>query len=200
MAEPIHFHFDFSSPYAYIASTKIDAIAAKHGREVAWHPMLLGVAFKAMGMQMLASIPMKGAYSIRDFDRSARFHGVAYRHPSTFPIATVAAARAFLWLDARDTAAARHLGHALFRAYFVDDVNIVDAATVVALAAAQGIDADEITAGMSDPAIKERLKNEVDAAIAAGVFGSPFIFVDGEPFWGVDRLDQVDRWLSWGGF
>jgi 2-hydroxychromene-2-carboxylate isomerase len=82
----------------------------------------------------------------------------------------------------------------------VDDVNISDANVVVALAAAQGVDPAEITAGMNDPAIKERLKNEVDAAIAAGVFGSPFIFVDGEPFWGVDRLDQVDRWLSWGGF
>lgn len=200
MADPIHFHFDFSSPYAYIASTKIDALAAKHGREVVWHPMLLGVAFKAMGMQMLASIPMKGEYSIRDFSRSARFHGVAYHHPATFPIATVGAARAFLWLDARDPAAARRLGHALFRAYFADGVNIGDANEVVAIAAAQGLDPAEVTAGMGDPAVKERLKNEVDAAIAAGVFGSPFFFVDGEPFWGADRLDQLERWLAWGGF
>ena len=53
---------------------------------------------------------------------------------------------------------------------------------------------------MADPRIKERLKAQTQAAIERGVFGSPFIFVDGEPFWGADRLPQVEAWLSKGGW
>jgi 2-hydroxychromene-2-carboxylate isomerase len=200
VSDPIHFHFDFSSPYAYIASRKVDALAAKHGREVLWHPMLLGVAFKAMGATPIADVPLKGAYSLGDFARSARFHGVPYRQPTPFPVATVSAARAFLWLDARDPVAAKRLAAALFEAYFVEGLNISQVEVVVATAVRQGLAADEITAGMSDPAIKERLKAEVDAALSAGVFGTPFFFVDGEPFWGADRLEHIDRWLAEGGF
>jgi 2-hydroxychromene-2-carboxylate isomerase len=200
VADPIRFHFDFSSPYSYIASREIDALGAKHGREVVWRPMLLGAAFKAMGATPIAEVPLKGVYSIRDFARSARFHGAAYRHPTPFPVSTVSAARVFLWLDARDPAAAKGLAAALFEAYFVEGLNISIADVVVAVAARQGLDAASVTAAMSDPAIKEALKAEVDAALAAGVFGAPYFFVDGEPFWGADRLDQMDRWLAQGGF
>ena len=55
-------------------------------------------------------------------------------------------------------------------------------------------------AAVQDPAIKARLKEETDRSIERGVFGSPFIFVDDEPFWGADRLDQVERWLATGGW
>lgn len=200
MADPIRFHFDFSSPYAYIASREIDALAAKHGRQVVWRPMLLGAAFKAMGAMPIAEVPLKGVYSIREFARSARFHGAPYRQPTPFPVSTVSAARVFLWLDARDPVAAKRLAAAFFEAYFVESLNISLADVVVAVAVRQGLAADEVTAAMSNPAIKDALKAEVDAALAAGVFGSPFFFVDGEPFWGADRLDQMDRWLAQGGF
>ena len=200
MADPIRFHFDFSSPYSYIASREIDALAAKHGREVVWRPMLLGAAFKAMGAMPISEVPLKGAYSIREFARSARFRGAPYRQPTPFPVSTVSAARVFLWLDARDPAAAKRLAAAFFEAYFVEGLNISLADVVVAVAVGQGLDAAAVTAAMSDPAMKEALKAEVDAALAAGVFGAPFFFVDGEPFWGADRLDQMDRWLAEGGF
>ena len=68
------------------------------------------------------------------------------------------------------------------------------------IAEALGENRAHVLAAMADPAVKERLKNEVDAALAKGVFGSPYIIVDGEPFWGNDRLDQVDAWLTTGGF
>jgi len=200
VADPIRFHFDFSSPYSYIASREIDALGAKHGREVVWRPMLLGAAFKAMGATPIAEVPLKGVYSIRDFARSARFHGAPYRHPTPFPVSTVSAARVFMWLDARDPVAAKRLAAALFDAYFAEGLNISIADVVVAVAGRQGLDAAAVTAAMSDPAIKEALKAEVDAALAAGVFGAPYFFVDGEPFWGADRLDQMDRWLAQGGF
>ena len=53
---------------------------------------------------------------------------------------------------------------------------------------------------INDPAIKDALKREVEQAIGRGAFGSPFVFVDGEPFWGLDRFDQIERWLATGGF
>src|SRR5690606_28310302 len=86
MSAPIDFYFDFSSPYGYLASTRIDAIAARHGRSVDWHPILLGAVFKATGGAPLASIPLKGPYSERDMARSARLMEVPFRLPSRFPI------------------------------------------------------------------------------------------------------------------
>jgi 2-hydroxychromene-2-carboxylate isomerase len=62
------------------------------------------------------------------------------------------------------------------------------------------LDKGEVSQALNDPAVKERLRIEVDAAIERGVFGSPYIVIDGEPFWGADRLDQVERWLATGGW
>ena len=67
-------------------------------------------------------------------------------------------------------------------------------------AADVGLDRQQVLEVIADPAMKEKLKTETQAAIAAGVFGSPYIVVDGEPFWGFDRLDQIDRWLKTGGW
>ena len=201
MPAAIEFYFDLSSPYGYLAAQRIDALAAKHGRSVDWRPVLLGVMFKATGMAPLTEIPLKGDYSRRDFARSARFHGIAgFRMPTRFPVPTQAPARIVLWVKARDPALAGRVAKALFRAYFVDDVDISDPDTAAAVAAKEGVDAAAARAAIDDPAIKDALKAEVAAAIARGVFGSPFIFVDGEPFWGLDRFEQIERWLATGGF
>ncbi len=200
MPAPIDFYFDFSSPYGYFASHKIDALAAKHGREVKWRPYLLGVAFKTTGGAPLPSIPVKGPYHLRDMLRTAKYLGVKYRHPSVFPIASVAPSRAFYWLDAKDARRAKELAKALYAAYFLDDVDISSADNVVSVAAKSGLNADEVRTGIADQATKDRTKTEVDKAIAIGAFGSPHIVVDGEPFWGSDRLDQIDKWLATGGW
>jgi 2-hydroxychromene-2-carboxylate isomerase len=200
MPGPIDFYFDFSSPYGYIASTKIDAIAAKYGRETTWRPFLLGPAFKATGMQPLPFIPIKGDYAKRDMARNARFHGVPYRHPTNFPIAAVAPARAFYWLNAKTPARAKELAAALYSAYFVDDIDISNAENVLAVAAKIGFAADEVRSGINDQAVKDLTRKRAEEAIAIGAFGSPYIVVDGEPFWGSDRLDQVEKWLATGGF
>ncbi len=201
MSEPIDFYFDFSSPYGYLAAQKIDALAAKYGRTVDWRPLLLGVVFKETGMAPLTQVPLKGPYSQRDFARSARFHGISgFRMPSKFPIASQAPARIVLWQKARDPALAIRVAKALYRAYFVDDVDISNPDAAAAVAAKEGADAAGARAAVDDPAIKDALKREVDQAIARGAFGSPFIVVDGEPFWGLDRFDQIERWLATGGF
>jgi 2-hydroxychromene-2-carboxylate isomerase len=200
MANAVDFYFDFSSPYGYFASHKIDALASKYSREVRWRPFLLGVAFKATGGAPLPSIPLKGAYHLRDTLRTAKYLGVTYRHPSVFPIASVSACRAFYWADSKDPKRAKELARALYRAYFVDDVDISSADNVVAVSAKFGLDADEVRSGIGDQAVKDRTRTEVDRAIAIGAFGSPYIVVDGEPFWGSDRLDQVEKWLATGGW
>jgi 2-hydroxychromene-2-carboxylate isomerase len=201
MKNPIDFYFDLSSPYGYLASQKIDALAAKYGRTVDWHPMLLGAAFKATGMLPLTEIPLKSDYSKHDFSRSARFHGLAeFRMPTRFPIPTQAPARVVLWLKASDPARAASLAKAYFHAYFRDDVDISSPDNAVAVAAKEGVDPAAARAAIDDPAIKDALKGEVNAAMARGVFGSPFVFVDGEPFWGLDRFDQIEKWLASGGF
>jgi 2-hydroxychromene-2-carboxylate isomerase len=196
MKAPIDFYFDFSSPYGYLASERIEALASKYGRRVNWRPVLLGPAFKTMGMPILVGIPLKGDYSKRDFPRSARFHGVPYRQPSTFPVSTLAAARVFYWLQDRSEGEAIKFAKAAYKAYFVDDVNISEADNVVKVAVAGGCNAEEVRAALGDQKIKDKTKAEVEASLAKGVFGSPYIFVDGEPFWGMDRLDQVERWLK----
>jgi 2-hydroxychromene-2-carboxylate isomerase len=201
MSSSIDFYFDFSSPYGYLASEKIEAMAAMHGRSVDWHPVLLGVIFKQTGAAPLTMIPLKGDYSKRDMARSARFHSVAdFRMPSKFPIPSQAPARIVLWQKQHDAALAAAVVHALYRAFFVDDIDISVPENAVAAAAKCGVDAAAARAAIDDPAIKDALREANDKAIARGVFGSPFIIVDGEPFWGVDRLDQVERWLATGGW
>jgi 2-hydroxychromene-2-carboxylate isomerase len=200
MPAPIDFYFDFASPYGYIASHKIDALAAKHGRTAVWRPFLLGAAFKITGGSAPVSFPMKGDYFIRDFARSARFHGVPFKYPSKFPISSVAPTRAFYWLNAKDPQQAKRLAAALYHAYMVEDIDVSDAENTIAVAAKSGWSADEVRAGINDPAVKELTKNEVEKAIKAGAFGSPYIVVDGEAFWGADRFDQAERWLAAGGF
>ena len=200
MPDPIEFYFDFSSPYGYLASERIDAIAARHGRDVTWRPYLMGVAMKTTGSTPLVNRPMVGAYSRRDMARSARRLDLPLTLPEPFPIATVAACRAVYWRERNGAAAAKTLARALYRAYFVDGRNISEPDVVADVAAGTGADRDAVLAGIAEPAVKDRLKEVTGAAIERGVFGSPFFMVGDEPFWGHDRMDEVDRWLETGGW
>ncbi|MCM8595187.1 2-hydroxychromene-2-carboxylate isomerase [Accumulibacter sp.] len=200
MSEPIDFYFDFSSPYGYLASEKIDELASRHGRKVHWRPILLGVIFQHTGAAPLTMVPLKGEYSLRDFSRSARFLDIDYTHPETFPLPTQHAARAYYWLHDRDCAKAREFAHSVFRALYVEgrDISMID--VVLDLAARQGFVREELVTALGGGELKERLRAECATALARGVFGSPYIIVDGEPFFGVDRLPQIERWLASGGF
>jgi len=198
--QPVDFYFDFSSPYGYIASQLADGFEQRIGRPLAWRPMLLGAVFKVNGGAPLLDIPLKVEYSKRDFARSARLHKVPYRLPDKFPINSVAACRAFYWAQEHDPAKARELAKTLYRAYFAQGRDISAAQTVVDTAASLGLDAKALAAALEDPVHKERVKKEVDAAIARGVFGSPYFVIDGEPFWGVDRMAMAEEWARTGGW
>jgi 2-hydroxychromene-2-carboxylate isomerase len=188
MKAPIDFYFDFSSPYGYFAAEKIEPFAAKHGRGVNWRPTLLGAVFKVTGGKPLPEWPLKGDYAKRDMVRSARFHDLPFKLPSPFPVGTVSACRAF-YAAPKDKQAP--LAKALYRAYFVDGVNIGEIDNVLKVAAKVGVSPD-----LNDQAVKDKTKIEVEASISKGVFGSPYFIVDGEPFWGIDRFDQLERWLA----
>ncbi|MBU1236609.1 MAG: 2-hydroxychromene-2-carboxylate isomerase [Gammaproteobacteria bacterium] len=200
MAEPIAFRFDFASPYSYLASERIDALAERFGREVVWKPVLLGAIFKHYGTVQLTRQPGMHDYALRDFARSASFHGISFRMPLRFPVATQAPARAYYWLLDQDEALAKRFAHAVFRTYFGDGRDVSEPATILNVAAKLDVDPVSLSSAMEDPAVKERLREETDAAIALGMFGAPWITVDGEHFWGNDRLSQVEYWLENGGF
>lgn len=200
MSEPIDFYFDFSSPYSYIASELIDGVAGKYGRQVKWRPIMLGPVLQNTGAPLLLAVPLKGDYSRHDFDRSARFHGLPYTYPAKFPATTLAAARAFYWLQDQDGTLARNFAHAVFRAYWAQGLDVADLAVVQQLAAGLGIDPAALAEAVARAEVKERLKVETAGAIARRVFGAPFFFVDDEPFWGADRLPQIEKWLQNGGF
>jgi 2-hydroxychromene-2-carboxylate isomerase len=198
--QPVDFYFEFSSPYGYIASQLAEDFEKRIGRPLRWRPILLGPVFKITGQAPLTEVPLKGDYSKRDFRRTAGLHKVAYKQPAKFPIGTVAATRAFYWVADRDPAHARRLAKALYSAYFVDGIDIGAAPAVIEIAKSVGVDPAALSAALEDPALKERAKKEVDSAIAAGVFGSPFFIVDGEPFWGVDRMPMMEQWIRSGGW
>ena len=200
MARPIEFYFDFSSPYGYLAAQRIDEIAERHGRQVAWKPFLLGVTFKATGLGPMAEIPIKGDYFRHDVPRSARLLDVPVQVPDPFPFMSVSAARAVYWLSDRDEPRSRAFAKRLYQIAFGEGRDISRPESVVAAAADFGLEREAVSEALRDPAVKDRLRREVDAGIEKGVFGSPYIFVDDEPFWGHDRLDQVERWLETGGW
>ena len=198
---PIDFYFDFSSPYSYIASEWIEALAARHGRTVRWNAVLLGVTFQAAELKSPVSHPIKREYSLLDFARSARFAGVPFTLPDVFPVPTQNAARVFWWLHESDAARAANWARHALRAYFTrGTVDLSRNDDLEALAFEFGLDPDEAMAIAADATWKTSLRNACDMAIAQGVFGAPFFVVDGEPFWGNDRRAQIERWLASGPF
>jgi 2-hydroxychromene-2-carboxylate isomerase len=200
MAAPIDFYFEFASPYGYLASTQIDALAARHGRTVRWHPIMLGAAFKETGARPLMQTPLKGPYLLHDVPRFARLLGVPLKLPPVMPMNSLAASRSCLWLDEDNPARAKSMAQALLRAHWGEGRDLGAPEAVAEVAAGFGIERAALLAAVADQRIKDLLKERTHAAIERGVFGSPFIVVDGEPFWGADRLPQVEAWLARGGW
>ncbi len=200
MTAAIDFYFDFSSPYGYLAAQTIDDIGARHGIDVAWRPFLLGAVFKITGAQPLPQTPLKDRYAAIDMPRSARLIGVPFVMPEPFPFQSLAACRAYYWLAEDNPAKSRDFARAVFHGAFGEGRDMSSAEAVIEEAVKLGVDGAALGAALKDPAVKDRLRREVDDAIARGVYGSPFIFLDDEPFWGHDRLDQVDHWLETGGW
>lgn len=196
----MEFWFDFASPYAFFAAQDVDAMAALHGRNVAWRPFMLGAAFQVTGMSSFSQAPLRGDYARRDWDRIARARGVPFALPEFHPYNALHPSRGFYWLDECDPQMAKAFARAAFRAYYQDGADLRNPETVADVAAALGARRDSALAVMAALESKDRLRARTEEALAKGVFGSPFFLVDGEPFWGWDRLPMIDEWLSSGGW
>lgn len=198
---PIDFYFDFASPYAYLASARIDALAARWDRVVRWRPILLGVVFKTTSGVPNLNKPLQGDYLRHDVPRCARLWGVTLHQPLPGPFPSLAASRAFYWLDqAGGDHSPAALARALFQAHWAEGRDMALPENVLDVAASLGLERDAVEAGIALPAVKDRLRVETEAAMARGVFGAPFFFVGDEPFWGADRMDQMEEWLRRGGW
>jgi 2-hydroxychromene-2-carboxylate isomerase len=196
----LSFYFDYSSPFAYLGSTQVEAVAKKCGAELTWRPFLLGALFKAIGTPNVPLFEMsapKRAHMQLDLHRWARFYGVPFRFPSRFPMNTVRALRMTLQVD--DVA---RLAHPIFAAYWADDRDIDDPTELGAIADGAGFDGAALLAGAGEAAVKERLRQSTEEAQQRGVCGAPSFLVQasaddpGMLFWGQDRLVLVERALS----
>lgn len=202
---PIDFYFDFISSYGYFASLRIEAIAARHGRTVRWHSMLLGVSvMKVMGLKPLLETPLKGDYVLHDAARYMRRHDLELVRKISDPMMDPRpAARAFYWVRRHHPGSESAFACAVYDRYWRlgKDLSLPqEIADIAAQEPALGIDPDALRVGEASDEARQDLREAVAGSIERGVFGSPFILVDGEPFWGSDRLDVLDEWLTCGGW
>lgn len=207
----VEFYFEFSSPYAYFASERIEAVCARLGLTVDWRPIVLGPILQRTGQRPLLTDGVRGTYARRDCVRWARLHDIPFHVPSPHPVNSLKAARGALLLKGLPRKAGL-LGrgplddgqrlpsfiHACFRAYWVHGRDLSQDDVIADLVAGLGMEVEPFRSGISSPAIKERLREETDAAWARGVFGVPTFFFRGEMLWGNDRLPLLERLIQEG--
>ncbi len=189
----IVFHFDFISPYAYLAWTRIHALAERFERDVVPVPTLLAPLLAHGGTKGPAEIPAKRFYMFFDVMRSAHVLRVPIAPPPSHPFNPLHALRvASLEMPAADK---RRLIDALYAAVWANRHGVETAEKVAKVASAAGFDGEDLVRRASEQAIKDRLRKQTDDAIAAGVFGVPTMRVDGEMFWGLDSFGHLERHL-----
>lgn len=201
----IEFYFDFTCPYAYLASTRIETIARSAGADLTWRPMLLGGVFRSIGTgesPMERVVPAKARHTDVDMQRFAARMEVPLRKPPGHPMRSVRALRALLTLPERQWPG---FVHEVYRAYWRRGDDIASESVLAELLRASGAgpaDVERALAGNGDLAVKAALRARTDEAVARGVFGAPTVFVtvpDRESaymFWGQDRLHMVRAVLA----
>lgn len=196
MSKHLEFYFDLGSPATYLAYTQLPAICEQTGSQLIYQPMLLGGVFKATGNASPATIPAKGRYMFLDLDRYAKRYGVPFKLNPHFPINTLLLMRAVTGIQLRQPERFIAFIDCLFRAIWVDGRNLNDPATVASVLSEQGFDPNEVLALTADEVVKNALKDTTEQAVKRGVFGAPSMFVDGQLFFGQDRLEFVREALA----
>ncbi|NHZ32284.1 2-hydroxychromene-2-carboxylate isomerase [Massilia rubra] len=190
----IAFWFDFGSNYSYLATMRIEALAAARGVRVLWKPFLLGPIFKASGWSSSPFVLQKekGAYVWRDMQRQCDKYGLPWTQPSAFPRRALLPLRVALlgagepWIGAF----CRHIMHANFAL----DREIDDPALVGEVLAALGLDASALLAAANTEQNKLALRAQGEQAVRRGIFGAPMFFAGDDMFWGNDRLEDAIDW------
>lgn len=187
--------FDFSSPFAYLASTQLRAFAGRTGATLELKPLLLGALFKSIGT---ANVPMlemsapKRDYMALELRRWAARWGVPFKFASRFPMNTVKALRLTMLAPEEKKL---DLVLAIYRAYWAEDRDISDEAELATIARSVDIEPAPLLARLGDDSTKALLRAATESAQARGVFGVPTFFVGDERYWGQDRLEDVERLL-----
>jgi 2-hydroxychromene-2-carboxylate isomerase len=194
MANPIDFHFDFISPYAYLGWTQIHALAARHGRAVRPVPTLFAALLNHSGTLGPAEIPLKRVYIFKDALRTAKVFGVPLEPPPSHPFNPLLALRV-AGLPLGEEAERRAID-VLFRAAWAGGGGLEAPADVAKALKSAGFDGEALVAQAGAPEAKERLRKATDLAITAGVFGVPTVVADGEVFWGCDSFGHLERFLD----
>lgn len=187
----IEFFFDFGSPTTYLAHTQLPRIAREAGAQLVYRPMLLGGVFKATGNASPVSVPAKGRWMGDDIARWARRYGVPFGFNPHFPINTLTLMRGAAGLQMRRPEEFARYVDAVFNAMWVAPCNLGDAGVLATVLSGAGFETQAFLELVADPEVKARLVADTEEAVARGVFGAPTCFVDGQMFFGQDRLDFV---------
>jgi 2-hydroxychromene-2-carboxylate isomerase len=190
---PLRFCFDYVSPYAYLAWTRMPALAARHGRALESVPVLFAGLLNALGSIGPAEIPPKRIWVFKQTFRIAHDFGVPFAPPPAHPFNPLLALRVTAAVE--DGAARQALISALYAATWGGGQGIETPERVAAVITSVGLDAKALLAAAQTPEVKERVRHHTDEALAAGAFGVPSIFADGELFWGVDSLGHLEQFL-----
>lgn len=191
MSKTVEFFFDLGSPASYLAWTQLPALCARHGAALRYRPMLLGGVFQATGNASPVMIPAKGRYMFTDLARFAARYGVPFGLPPGFPINTLALMRGLVGTQLRAPERFEALLAALFNGLWAQRRNLGDAAVLEQVLAEAGFTAAEFQVLTGDAEVKAALKQATEEAVERGVFGAPTCFVDGQMYFGQDRLDFV---------
>jgi 2-hydroxychromene-2-carboxylate isomerase len=186
MSRNLQFFYDLGSTYSYLASTQIEALAKRHSLMLEWKPFLIGGVFKATGNHAPATVAAKAPYLMKDVSRWARLYRIDLRMPSRFPLNTLLPMRVLVAAPAEQVP---ELTHKLMRAYWVEDQNISSPEVLQALVGS------ELLALCDTDEVKSKLRVNTEQAVAQGAFGAPTMYIDGEMFFGNDRLDLLEAWL-----
>jgi 2-hydroxychromene-2-carboxylate isomerase len=193
MTKAVEFLFDFGSPTSYLAYKQLPKIASRHGARIVWTPILLGGVFKATGNTSPAMVPAKARYMNNDLARFAKRYNVVLNFNTHFPVNTLTLMRGAVAYQA--TNQFDLYVDAMFDAMWAHPRNLNDPGEVSHVLHDIGIKPEDFMARIERADVKEKLKANTDEAIARGVFGAPTFFVNGEMFFGQDRLDFVEEGL-----
>lgn len=196
MSKTVEFFFDLGSPASYLAHTQLPALCRETGAELVHRPMLLGGVFQATGNASPVLVPAKGRYMLRDLARFAERYGVPLRFGPHFPLNTLGLMRLLVAIQLYQPQRFEEGLQALFHAIWVDALNLGDVALAVEVLRKAGFDAEALQSQIAEQPVKDALKAATEEAVKRGVFGAPAFFVEGEQFFGQDRLDFLREALA----
>jgi len=199
MSKLVEYYFAPQSPWAYLGHARLIALAQRHGARIELKPVDLGKVFSVSGGLPLAKRPVqRQAYRLVELKRWSEHLGIPLNpQPKHFPVSGDAAAKLILAAKlANGGEAALSLTGAVMRALWAQERNIADGDTLVALANECGLDGQALLQSSHTASVQADYERCTSEAIAANVFGSPWYVVDGEGYWGQDRLDFVERALA----